>query len=245
MSTEPPNSIGLIEHIKELRYRLLIVIAVWFTFSFLSYLLAENIYGFLVKPLANASDIENRRLIFTGLHEAFFTYIKLSLYSGFFLSFPIFAWQIYRFLSPGLYENEKKTLLPIIAFAPLLFYIGITIVYYLIFPLAWEFFLSFENNKSAIPIQLEARISEYLSLSLRLMLAFGLAFQLPIILIILAKAKIITAETLVKKRRYVIVGLVAIAAVITPPDIISQIGLAIPLYALYEGSILIIRKLYA
>ncbi len=228
------------EHLAELRKRVL------FSFAFLllsfavSYYFAEEIYRFLVAPLSDILEGQDRRLIYTGLAEAFFTYMKVAFYAGLFISFPVFTWQFYRFLAPGLYKKEKYIALPFLLAAPVLFIAGGALVYYQIFPLAWTFFLSFESmgtNNSGLAIQLEARISEYLDLVIQLIFAFGLAFQLPILLLLLVKAGVITSQWLSAKRRYAIVAIFIFAAAFTPPDIISQIGLALPMLLLYECSV--------
>lgn len=233
----------LAEHLLELRNRLLYAMGGLLIAFIVSYMFAEDIYGYLVRPLAEAYEGETgRRLIYTGLTEAFFTYIKVAFYTALFVSFPIIAMQIYIFLAPGLYKKEKRVLLPFLVGAPILFVAGGAMVYYFIFPMAWQFFLSFESNVAgALPIQLEARVSEYLGLVIHLIFAFGIAFQLPIVLTLLAKVGLVTPESLASKRKYAIVGIVICAAVITPPDVISQIGLALPLYLLYEFSIIMCR----
>ncbi len=235
------NKAPLIEHLKELRKRAFIVIGAWLAALIASWFFAEYIYQFLVTPLANiyAGDA-NRRLIFTGLTEVFFTYMKVAFFSSFILIFPVLAWHIYRFMAPGLYAREKLVFLPFLIVSPVLFLVGAALVYYFIFPLAWQFFLSFEiggGDTGMLPIVLEARVSEYLSLVMQLIFAFGLAFQLPVVLALLARAGLIKTEQLRQKRRYAIVVIFIVAAILTPPDIISQIGLAIPLLLLYECSI--------
>ena len=230
----------LIEHLIELRSRLIkIMIMVIISFIFF-YFFADNIYNFLVKPYANAVEGEiGRRLIFTALHETFFTYIRVALFASIFFSLPFLLIQLWIFIAPGLYKNEKKVVLPYLIATPLLFILGSALVYYLIMPLAIKFFLSFETigGNGALPIQLEAKVNEYLSLVMRLILAFGLCFQLPVALTLMARVDLVSAMGLRKNRKYVIIGVFAIGALLTPPDPISQIGLGIPVLILYELSI--------
>jgi sec-independent protein translocase protein TatC len=228
----------LLEHLTELKYRLAII-AVFFAFSFgISYYYSDHIFRFLLEPLANMTTMENHKIIYTGLAEAFFTYLNLSAFAAFFVSIPIIALQIYSFIKPALYEKEKTIARYILFLSPVLFVLGSVFVFYFVIPKAWGFFLSFENSNSIIPILLEARISEYLSLVIKLILAFGLAFQMPVILVILALLKIISHESLRKKRRIAIVVNFIIAGIITPPDVLSQVALAIPMVLLYELSII-------
>lgn len=235
---------SLHEHLAELRTRLMITVAAFLLAFVGCYLFAEEIYGFLVKPLAAMyAPGSGRRLIYTGLTEAFMTYLKVSFFAAVFVSFPVAASQLYMFLAPGLYKKEKKILLPFIAATPVLFLAGAALAYYFVFPLAWSFFLSFEQmgNNGSLPIELEARVSEYLSLVLNLIIAFGVAFQLPILLTLLARVGIVSAESLAKRRKYALVLVLLVAAILTPPDVISQIGLALPMMLLYECSIKICR----
>ena len=228
-------------HLVELRQRLIYCFVSLFIIFAISYTFAENIYSFLVQPYANAvqSDIENRRLIFTALQEAFLTYLKVSFFVAIFLTSPVILMQIWKFIAPGLYKNEKKALMPYLLATPVLFLLGGLLVYYLVMPLAIKFFLSFETPSlpNSLPIQLEAKVNEYLSLIMKMIFAFGLSFQLPVVLNLLARIGVVDSKFLKDRRKYVIVIIFSFAALLTPPDPITQIGLAIPLLILYELSI--------
>ena len=233
------------EHLVELRSRILKSIIFLFITFIVCYFFADKIYDFLVTPYAEAVKNDNidRRLIFTALHETFLTYLKLAFFSAFFISCPIILIQIWKFIAPGLYKNEKLALLPFMVATPVLFLLGGMLVYYLIMPLAIEFFLSFEKiaTPESLPIQLEAKVNEYLSLITRLIIAFGISFQLPVLLTLLAKVGFVDAEYLRKRRKYIIIIIFSMAAVLTPPDPITQIGLALPLLLLYELSIFTVK----
>jgi sec-independent protein translocase protein TatC len=242
------NQSTISEHLLELRSRI-IKSLIFFVLAFIiSYINADKIYDFLLQPYVKAlgSDgLANKRLIFTALQETFVTYLKLSFFSALFFSFPIFLIQIWKFIAPGLYSNEKKAILPFMIATPVLFLLGAFLAYQFIMPLAIKFFLSFESltSQTSMPIQLEAKVSEYLSLIMIFMIAFGLSFELPVLLILLATVGFVDSKYLSERRRYIIVIIFIVAAIITPPDPISQIGLAIPLTLLYEISILIIKYL--
>lgn len=244
--SEELASTPLIDHLVELRRRLVLSLLAFFAATCVAYFFAADIYGFLVAPLAEAfPDPASRRLIYTGLAEAFIAYLRLAVFAGFLLSFPVIAAQLYYFLAPGLYRRERRNFVPYLVAAPVMFIMGAAFVYYGIFPAAWKFFLGFETAASAggLPIQLEARVGDYLSLSMHLIVAFGLAFQLPVILVLLARGGLISVESLRRGRRYAVVAIVTVAAFITPPDLFSQIALSVPLYLLYEISILLCRNM--
>lgn len=225
------------EHFSELK-KCFIKIFISFIVSFLiCYYYSDHIYKIILIPLNEVIDGEHKKIIYTGLTEAFFSYIKLSSFAAFLSIFPICCYQLYAFISPGLFPREKKLVCSLLIMAPFLFYSGCFFMYYLILPNAWLFFLSFEKANIGIPLVLEARISEYLNLVIQLTLAFGMAFQIPIIMIILSIFGLIKAETLKKRRRFSIVIIFIAAAVFTPPDVFSQIALALPMLLLYEISI--------
>ncbi|MCK5284583.1 MAG: twin-arginine translocase subunit TatC [Alphaproteobacteria bacterium] len=231
-------------HLIELRHRLLWTIGVMIFGAAVSFSFVDQIYSFLVQPLADAmGDGDSNRLIYTGLTEAFFTYVKVTFFAGIFVTFPVLLWQIWLFIAPGLHKNEKNTILPFIIATPILFFLGGACVYYVVLPMAWPFFLSFQSTgiETALPIQLEARVSEYLDLIMTLIFAFGLCFQLPVLLTLMGKYGLITADTLVKGRKYALIVTFVVAAFLTPPDVISQILLAVPIMGLYEISIILIR----
>jgi len=229
----------LLAHLTELRRRLIWSLLAVLAGFVVCYFFAPQIYAFLVRPLAQVTEGEHRRLIYTGLTEAFTTYIKLALWAGCFIAFPIIAAQIWMFVAPGLYAAERKAFLPFLIATPVFFLMGASMAYYFVFPLAWKFFLSFEmpGGAGTLPIQLEARVSEYLSLSMTVIFAFGIAFELPVILVLLTRVGVLSSAKLLSFRRYAVVLIFVAAAVLTPPDVISQLSLAIPLMLLYELSI--------
>ena len=239
------NDNSFIGHLTELRKRLIHSFIFLFIFFIGCYFFAEYIYGFLVDPFAQAvkDDGTDRRLIFTALQETFLTYLKVAFFTAFFVTCPFILMQIWKFIAPGLYKHEKIAILPYLVLTPILFFLGGVLVYYLIMPLAIKFFLSFESSglSTSLPIQLEAKVNEYLSLVMKLIFAFGISFQLPIVLSLLARVGLIDSQFLKKRRKYVVVIIFAAAAILTPPDPITQIGLAIPLLILYELSIFSVK----
>ncbi|TVR98249.1 MAG: twin-arginine translocase subunit TatC [Rhodospirillales bacterium] len=235
----------LLDHLVELRQRLLYSLAAILVLFVGCYFIAGDIYAFLVRPLADitAEAGGERRMIYTALTEAFFTYVKVAFFAAMFLGFPVIATQVWLFMAPGLYKHERRAFLPFLIATPVLFFIGGAFAYYVIFPLAWEFFLSFETGPEAgaLPIQLEAKVGEYLTLVMRLIFAFGLCFLLPVACTLLARVGMISSDGMRRHRRYAIVLAFVAAAILTPPDVISQIGLAIPTILLYEISIHAVR----
>ena len=232
------------EHVTELRTRVLLSCLTIILATSICYYFSEQICFWLVQPLQELYRAEQgRRFIFTGLMDAFLIHLKLSCYFGLALSFPYIISQVYLFVAPALYKREKTIILPVIICAPLLFLLGVWIAYFFVMPSAWKFFLSFETSGGLqkLPILLEAKLDDYLNLTLDLMLGFGLAFQLPIVIVLLVKCGIIGVQTLSAYRKYVIVLIFIVAAIMTPPDVISQLILAIPMVALYEISLLVCK----
>ena len=248
------GTMSLLQHLTELRNRLglcVIVFVVLFVLCMVrpfgsdTLTIAEHVYLFLQKPLADIIQAQGGRMIFTALHEAFFTQIKVAFFTALFVSFPIILIQLWRFVAPGLYKRERAAFLPFLVATPVLFFLGGAMVYYLVIPLAWEFFLSFQlpGTEQSLAIEVEPRISEYLNLVMRLIFAFGISFELPVILLLLAKAGIVTSHGLADKRKYAILIAFIAAAILTPPDVISQVMLAVPIILLYELSIIATRIL--
>jgi sec-independent protein translocase protein TatC len=251
--TEPPKPEGhdeveaskapLIEHLVELRQRLiyaLIGVGIGFVICFA---FATQIYNLLVWPYQVArGEGQKIEMIYTAPHEFFFTKLKLALFGAVFLAFPLIAYQLYKFVAPGLYKNEKAAFRPYLLWAFLLFIAGALVVYFVVMPLAMIFFLSMEQTGGQVEIHLQARVSEYLSLIMTLILGFGIMFQLPVVLTLLAHAGIIGGQQLRDFRRYAIVAITAVAGVLSPPDPFSMIAMALPTILLYEGGILAVDR---
>lgn len=254
MATRAPEDVAveqakmpLLEHLAELRRRLLYSMMAFLVAFFICFYFADDIFRFLVAPLEKVLQARNEagqpgeyRLIYTALTEKFFVNVKVAFFAAFMAAFPVIASQVWMFVAPGLYRSERKAFLPFLYVTPVLFLLGASLVYYLLMPVAWEFFVGFQESGTAeggAPVELLPRVSEYLNLSMRLIFAFGLAFELPVALTLMVRAGLTSAEGLATKRRYAIVIAFIAAAVLTPPDPLSQISLAIPIIILYEISI--------
>lgn len=232
-----------IDHFKELRNRLIFSFIFMFFCFFIFFYNADTVAKFLSKPLFDLlNESEKNRMIFTGLPEVFVSYLKISFFSAFLTSFPIFILQFSLFISPALYKKEKKFFLPIFFLIPFLFFLGLAFAYYLLIPIIWNFFLSFEinSNLNDFSLELESRFGEYMKLIMYLLFSCGVSFLFPILLLILSKMNIVNVKSLRKNRKYFFVGILIFSAVFTPPDIISQLGIAVPLILFFEISILLI-----
>lgn len=241
---------SLIDHLTELRNRLGVALLAFIVLFLITVApmpgggmnnsIASHVFIFLQAPLAAILEEKGGgRMIFTALHEGFFTQIKVGFFASLCITFPILSIQIWKFIAPALYKNEKSAFLPFLIATPVLFTLGAAMVYYIVTPMAWNFFVGFEmaGSEGALAIEIEPRISEYLSLIMRLIFAFGLAFELPVVLLLLVRAGIVSPEALAEKRKVAIVIAFVAAAILTPPDVVSQLMLALPIIALYEISI--------
>lgn len=243
-NADDQGKMPMLDHLVELRTRLMWAVGAFLICFCISFYFAGPIFNFLVQPLADLWEGEQaRRLIFTALTEKFFTEIKIAFFVGAFISFPIIAIQLWMFVAPGLYKNEKRAFLPFLVATPILFFVGGAFVYYFVLPVAWEFFAGFEQSAvdGPLAIELEPKVDQYLSLVMRLVFAFGISFELPVVLTLLVRIGFVSTAGLRKNRRYAIVIAFVAAAILTPPDPISQLGLAIPIILLYEISILCAR----
>ncbi len=240
MSVQPPDDKPqpLLAHFEELRKRLIITALALLPAFGLCFAFADEIFVFLLAPYQRALATGAAQLIYTAPHEFFFTQLKIAAFGGFILIFPLAAWQAYAFVAPGLYAGEKRAVWPFLFAAPLLFAAGAALVYYLVMPLVMEFFLSMEKTSASYRIDMLPRVSEYLSLIMSLMLGFGLCFQLPVVVTLLVRAGLVSVAALRRARKYVVVIVLLLAAFLTPPDVMSQILLALPTMLLYELSII-------
>ena len=229
----------LLEHLIELRQRLLWSVAALTVAFLISIFFADEIFGILVQPLTDAFPAGEGKLIYTKLYEAFFVEIKVAMFAAFFLAFPIISNQLWAFVAPGLYANEKKAFLPFLIATPVLFIAGASLAYFIVMPTAFRFFLGFEGTVGGLQQEALPAMGDYLSLVMQFILAFGVCFQLPVLLLLLNRAGIVSRQQLKGIRRYMIVGAFALAAILTPPDVVSQLMLGIPLILLYEVSLLI------
>jgi sec-independent protein translocase protein TatC len=238
----------LLDHLIELRQRLLYSVAALLVVFLICFFFAEEIFQYLSQPLADVMIANNvaekyQRMIFTALTEVFFTYVKVAFFAAAFICFPIFLTQFWLFVAPGLYKHEKSALAPFLAATPFLFFLGGSLVYYIIFPFAAEFFIAFQvpAGENSLAIELEPKVNEYLSLMMQLIFAFGLCFQLPVVMTLLARVGLATSKGMAAKRKYAIVGVFIVAAIFTPPDPLSQLSLAVPIILLYEISIIMAK----
>jgi len=231
----------LLDHLLELRSRLLrCILALGATFAVCLYF-ASDIFGILVRPLTQAFGPGGGKLIYTKLYEAFFVDVKVALFAAFFVSFPIIANQLWAFVAPGLYAREKRAFFPFLIATPVLFTAGASLAYFVVMPTAFHWFLGFEGTRGGLKLEALPGTGDYLALVMQFILAFGISFLLPVLLLLLNRAGLVSRQQLVTARRYVIVAIFAVAAVATPPDVISQLMLAVPLMLLFEGSLVVMR----
>lgn len=229
----------LLDHLVELRTRLIRCILALVLAFFVCFYFANDIFGFLVRPLTEAFPPGQGKLIYTQLYGAFFVEVKVALFAAFFVCFPIIANQLWAFVAPGLYVNEKKAFLPFLLATPVLFTAGAALAYYVVMPTAFHFFLGFEGERGGLSLEALPETGAYLTLVMQFILAFGISFLLPILMLLLNRAGIVSRQQMAAARRYVIVAMAVVAAVVTPPDVISQLMLLIPLMLLFESAMLV------
>lgn len=231
----------LLDHLLELRTRLVrCVYALAAAFAVCMYF-ADDIFAILARPLTQAFPPGQGRLIYTKLYEAFFVEVKVALFAAFFISFPVIANQLWAFIAPGLYAREKRAFLPFLIATPVLFSAGAAMAYFLVMPTAFKWFLGFQGDKGGLHLEALPGTGDYLGLVMQFILAFGISFLLPVLLMLLNRAGVVTRDQLISARRYVVVAIFIVAAVATPPDVVSQLMLAVPLLILFEGTLLIMR----
>ena len=262
MSTDhiDDSSAPLMEHLKELRDRILIALAAFVVGIFIAFAVWNPIFNFLTNPICSALEGRGQecQLVLIKLQEGFFVAFRISVMGGFMLAFPVIAWQLWRFVAPGLYKSEKGAFLPFLVASPLMFTLGAAFAFYVVLPIAFDFFLGFQQMMVTDPeagpdlvtvdpgtagIMFQGSMEQYLSLTTNFILAFGLCFQLPVLLTLMGKAGLISAQGLIGMRRYAIVLILILAAVVTPPDMMSQLILFAAIYPLYEVSIFLIRRI--
>lgn len=262
MNTRPDeidqSSAPLIEHLKELRTRLIWSALAFVVAMVICYTVWNPIYNFLTRPICNALEGRGQEcgLILLKLQEGFMVAIRISFFGGFILAFPVIGYQLWRFVAPGLYRSEKQAFLPFLLASPLMFLLGASFAYYVILPMAYDFFLGFQQgpltlpddpamqgNKELAGIVFQGSVNEYLTLTTKFILAFGISFQLPVALTLLGKAGMVSSEGLATVRKYAVVGILVMAAIVTPPDVVSQAVLFSVIYGLYEVSIQLVKRI--
>lgn len=229
----------LLDHLIELRTRLMRALLAFGVAFGICFYFANDIFSFLVRPLTAAFPAGEGKLIYTKLYEAFFVEVKIAVFAAFFVSFPVIANQLWAFVAPGLYAKEKKAFLPFLIATPVLFTMGAALAYYVVMPTAFHFFLGFEGERGGLKLEALPGTGDYLSLVMQFILAFGISFLLPVLLMLLNRAGIVSRANAIAARRYIIVGVFVVAAIATPPDVISQLMLAVPLLLLFEGTLLL------